>query len=105
MEAVGQLTGGIAHDFNNLPAGISGSLDMMQTRLQQGRIGDLDRDMVDAQGAAKRASALTYEAIGGEPRIASGVRHNHDLCWLYYGVGAEQHISAGFANIETNACL
>jgi PAS domain S-box-containing protein len=63
MEAVGQLTGGIAHDFNNLLAGISGSLDMMQTRLQQGRVGDLDRYMVGAQGAAKRASALTHRLL------------------------------------------
>ena len=37
MEAVGQLTGGIAHDFNNLLTGIVGSLDLMQTRLDQGR--------------------------------------------------------------------
>ncbi|WP_244492645.1 ATP-binding protein [Aureimonas sp. AU22] len=63
MEAVGQLTGGLAHDFNNLLAGISGSLDMMQTRVQQGRIGDLDRYMVGAQGAAKRAAALTHRLL------------------------------------------
>ncbi|MEA2864327.1 MAG: hypothetical protein QOC84_2283, partial [Bradyrhizobium sp.] len=37
MEAVGQLTGGIAHDFNNLLTGIVGSLDLLQTRLNQGR--------------------------------------------------------------------
>ncbi len=36
MEAVGQLTGGIAHDFNNLLTGIVGSLDLLQTRLNQG---------------------------------------------------------------------
>ena len=38
MEAVGQLTGGIAHDFNNLLTGIVGSLDLLQTRLNQGRL-------------------------------------------------------------------
>ncbi len=37
MEAVGQLTGGIAHDFNNLLTGIVGSLDLMQTRIGEGR--------------------------------------------------------------------
>ncbi|WAJ31354.1 PAS domain S-box protein [Jeongeupella avenae] len=63
MEAVGQLTGGLAHDFNNLLAGISGSLDMMQTRVQQGRVSDLDRYMVGAQGAAKRAAALTHRLL------------------------------------------
>ena len=63
MEAVGQLTGGLAHDFNNLLAGISGSLDMMQTRIQQGRIADIERYMVGAQGAAKRAAALTHRLL------------------------------------------
>jgi signal transduction histidine kinase/CheY-like chemotaxis protein/PAS domain-containing protein len=63
MEAVGQLTGGLAHDFNNLLAGISGSLEMMQIRIQQGRLTDLDRYMGAAQGAAKRAGALTHRLL------------------------------------------
>ncbi|KAB1072976.1 hybrid sensor histidine kinase/response regulator [Methylobacterium planeticum] len=63
MEAVGQLTGGLAHDFNNLLAGISGSLELMQTRMSQGRIGDLDRYMTVAQGAARRAAALTHRLL------------------------------------------
>ena len=57
MEAVGQLTGGLAHDFNNLLAGISGSLELMQVRMQQGRFNDVERYMAAAQGAAKRAAA------------------------------------------------
>ena len=63
MEAVGQLTGGLAHDFNNLLAGISGSLELMQSRLQQGRFQDLERYMAAAQGAAKRAAALTHRLL------------------------------------------
>ncbi|MGU3666309.1 ATP-binding protein [Methylobacterium sp. A49B] len=63
MEAVGQLTGGIAHDFNNLLAGISGSLELMQTRLSQGRMMDVDRYINAAQGASKRAAALTHRLL------------------------------------------
>ena len=51
METVGQLTGDLAHDFDNLLAGISGSLELMQTRITQGRLTDLDRYMTAAQGA------------------------------------------------------
>jgi len=63
MEAVGQLTGGLAHDFNNLLAGISGSLELLQTRVAQGRINDLDRYLAAAQGASKRAAALTHRLL------------------------------------------
>ncbi|MER2196572.1 hybrid sensor histidine kinase/response regulator [Methylobacterium brachiatum] len=63
MEAVGQLTGGIAHDFNNLLAGISGSLELIQTRLAQGRLKDVDRYINAAQGASKRAAALTHRLL------------------------------------------
>jgi len=63
MEAVGQLTGGLAHDFNNLLAGISGSLELMQSRMQQGRFNDVERYMVAAQEAAKRAAALTHRLL------------------------------------------
>ena len=63
MEAIGQLTGGLAHDFNNLLAGISGSLELIQTRMQQGRFNDVERYMAAAQGASKRAAALTHRLL------------------------------------------
>jgi signal transduction histidine kinase/ActR/RegA family two-component response regulator len=63
MEAVGQLTGGIAHDFNNLLTGIIGSLELLQTRLGQGRVNEIDRYVTAAQGAAKRAAALTHRLL------------------------------------------
>ncbi|WP_018261425.1 PAS domain-containing hybrid sensor histidine kinase/response regulator [Methylobacterium sp. WSM2598] len=63
MEAVGQLTGGLAHDFNNLLTGISGSLELLQTRMAQGRLTDLDRYINAAQGASKRAAALTHRLL------------------------------------------
>jgi signal transduction histidine kinase len=63
MEAVGQLTGGIAHDFNNLLTGITGSLELLQTRLGQGRVKEIDRYVTAAQGAARRAAALTHRLL------------------------------------------
>ena len=63
MEAVGQLTGGLAHDFNNMLAGIVGSLELMQTRMLQGRMGDIERYIGAAQSAAKRAAALTHRLL------------------------------------------
>ena len=63
MEAVGQLTGGLAHDFNNLLAGISGSLELIETRMKQGRYSETDRYLTAAMGAAKRAAALTHRLL------------------------------------------
>ncbi|WP_268944865.1 response regulator [Pseudomonas sp. KNUC1026] len=63
MEAVGQLTGGLAHDFNNLLAGISGSLELLQRRLAQGRLNDVERYVGTAQSAARRAAALTHRLL------------------------------------------
>ncbi len=63
MEAVGQLTGGIAHDFNNLLTGIVGSLDLMQTRLGQGRTESLPRYIDAAMTSANRAAALTHRLL------------------------------------------
>lgn len=63
MEAVGQLTGGLAHDFNNLLAGISAALELMQKRIAQGRFKDVDKYLATAQGATKRAAALTHRLL------------------------------------------
>ncbi len=63
MEAVGQLTGGIAHDFNNLLTGILGSLELLQVRIGQGRIGDLDRYIGLATTSANRAASLTHRLL------------------------------------------
>ncbi|MCZ2495832.1 response regulator [Xylophilus sp. Kf1] len=63
MEAVGQLTGGIAHDFNNLLAGISGSLELLQRRVDLGNFTGMERYITIAQGASRRAAALTQRLL------------------------------------------
>jgi PAS domain S-box-containing protein len=63
MEAVGQLTGGLAHDFNNLLAAITGSLEMLEVRISQGRSAEYERYMTAAKSSAKRAAALTHRLL------------------------------------------
>jgi PAS domain S-box-containing protein len=63
MEAIGQLTGGIAHDFNNLLTGISGSLELLERRLAEGRLSGVERYIIGAQSAARRAAALTQRLL------------------------------------------
>ncbi|CAN0332288.1 unnamed protein product, partial [Scytosiphon promiscuus] len=63
MEAVGQLTGGLAHDFNNLLTGMMGNLELLQARIARGRLDDLDRFILAAQGAGRRAASLTQRLL------------------------------------------
>ena len=63
MEAVGQLTGGIAHDFNNLMTGITGSLELLKSRMSQGRFNEIDRYVAAAQDASRRAASLTHRLL------------------------------------------
>jgi PAS domain S-box-containing protein len=79
MEAVGQLTGGIAHDFNNLLTGIVGSLDLLQTRLNQGRTENVARYIDAAMTSANRAAALTHRLLAfarRQPLIPKSVDAN-----------------------------
>src|SRR5712675_964915 len=79
MEAVGQLTGGIAHDFNNLLTGIVGSLDLLQTRLNQGRTDNVARYIDAAMTSANRAAALTHRLLAfarRQPLIPKSVDAN-----------------------------
>ena len=63
MEAVGQLTGGLAHDFNNLLTGIVGSLELLETRVAQGRTEGVQRYINAAHDSARRAASLTHRLL------------------------------------------
>ncbi len=63
MEAVGQLTGGIAHDFNNMLQGITGSLEMAQRRVEQGRAGEAGHHLALGRKSVQRAAALTRRLL------------------------------------------
>jgi signal transduction histidine kinase len=63
MEAVGQLTGGLAHDFNNLLASISGNLELMRIRTDQGRTAEIGRYIEVAMMSVNRATALTHRLL------------------------------------------
>jgi signal transduction histidine kinase len=63
MEAVGQLTGGIAHDFNNLLTSISGSLEVLQQRLEAGHTAAAARHITEARQAADRGASLTQRLL------------------------------------------
>ena len=63
MEAVGQLTGGIAHDFNNLLTGVISGVDMLRTRLAQGRHDDIHRYVDAVATSAQRAATLTHRLL------------------------------------------
>ena len=60
MEAIGQLTGGLAHDVNNMLQGIGGAVQMMEKRLQGGRLAELPRLFRAAQEGVERAASLTH---------------------------------------------
>lgn len=63
MEAVGQLTGGLAHDFNNLLMGVSGNMELLQSRVKQGRFAELDRYIGSALEGSRRAASLTHRLL------------------------------------------
>ncbi|MEX1827106.1 response regulator [Luteibacter sp. CQ10] len=63
MEAVGQLTGGIAHDFNNMLTGILASLELMRSRVDEGRVDGMQRLIDIAATSAQRAAGLTQRLL------------------------------------------
>ncbi len=93
MEAVGQLTGGIAHDFNNLLTGIVGSLDLLQTRLNQGRtdnVGALYR-CGDDIGQPRRGADPSPAGLCAAPAADSEKRRRQCAGGVAGGSAAPDH--------------
>ncbi|HYC43449.1 MAG TPA: ATP-binding protein [Noviherbaspirillum sp.] len=63
MEAIGQLTGGLAHDFNNLLAAISGNLELMRIRLQQGLAMEVPRYIDAIESVVDKATGITRRLL------------------------------------------
>ncbi|WP_313077344.1 response regulator [Melaminivora sp.] len=74
MEAIGQLTGGIAHDFNNMLQGIVLPLQLMQRRLQQGRVEEVQGYIDAALASTRRAASLTQRLLAFSRRQPLDVR-------------------------------
>ncbi|HEY1149957.1 MAG TPA: ATP-binding protein [Pseudoduganella sp.] len=63
LKAIGQLTGGIAHDFNNMLQTISGGLNLVRLRMQQGKLGEIEGYLRRAEKGTQRAAALTHRLL------------------------------------------
>ena len=105
MEAVGQLTGGLAHDFNNLLAGISGALELMNRRIHQGRLSDVDKYMVAAQGSAKRAAVLTQRLLAFSRRQTLEPRATNVNTLMYGMAELIQRTAGPGIQIETSGAV
>ncbi|MNO83355.1 Blue-light-activated protein [compost metagenome] len=63
MEVVGQLAGGVGHEMNNLLSGIGGSLELLQRRLQEGRLERVEAYVEVARDSVQRAMELTHRLL------------------------------------------
>jgi signal transduction histidine kinase len=63
MEVMGHMASGLAHDFNNMLHGVVGALDMMQTRVGQGRTDEIADLLQIALASLRRTAALTHSLL------------------------------------------
>jgi len=103
MEAVGQLTGGLAHDFNNLLTGVIGSLELMSSRIDQGKVEELGRYLNIARSSAQRAAALTNRLLAFSRRQTLDPKPT-DINQLVLGMDELIRRTVGPAVAVTLAC-
>ncbi|MEN5304437.1 response regulator [Pseudomonas sp. TWI628] len=63
LDAVSHLAGGMAHEMNNLLSGIGGSLELLQRRMEQGRLEHIDRYVTLASDSVQSAMRLTHRLL------------------------------------------
>ncbi|MGJ7551467.1 PAS domain-containing protein [Pseudomonas alloputida] len=63
LESVSHMAGGMAHEMNNLLSGIGGSLELLQRRMDQGRLEHIERYVTLATDSVQRAMTLTHRLL------------------------------------------
>ena len=74
MEAIGQLTGGIAHDFNNMLASVYGSIQLIQRKVETGKLEGIDTLLERASASTQRATSLTQRLLAFARRQSLDIR-------------------------------
>jgi PAS domain S-box-containing protein len=104
MEGIGQLTGGLAHDVNNMLQGIGGALEMLEKRIDGGRLADAPRLIKAGREGVDRAAALTHGLLAfarrghldAQPVVAAEVvRGMADLVRRTVGPAIEVRLRTG----------
>jgi signal transduction histidine kinase len=71
LDFMEQVAAGFVHDFNNMLQGVVGSLDLMQTRIGQGRTEEIPELLQIALGSLRRTAALTDSLLAlWRPQLA-----------------------------------
>lgn len=99
LDAVSHLAGGMAHEMNNLLSGISGSLELLQRRMEQGRLEQIDRYVALASDSVQRAMTLTHHLLAfsrHQPLTPKPLDINHELSamapLLHQALGSEMRV-------------
>nr|WP_314484644.1 response regulator [uncultured Pseudomonas sp.] len=77
MEAVGQLAGGMGNEMNNLLSGIGGGLELLQLRLQEGRLERVEEYVKLSRESVLRAMELTHRLLAFSRERPSSPRPFH----------------------------